>query len=196
MIIKEIDFLSPPVTFYHKGSLSHSSLISGLLSALAFLVILCFGVFYSLDLINHKNPTAFYFNRFTEDAGYIPVNSSSFSHFISIKLDNIIDTKEGIDFSIFRIIGIEQYFTTYLTNRNLSLYDHWIYGFCNENDIKGLEKIEKPDFFNRSACIKKYFDITTQKYYDIGDENFKWPKMAHGTYNPNSKFYNIIVEKC
>ena len=80
MIFKEIDFLSPPVTFYHKGSLSHSSVISGLLSALAFLVILAFGIFYSLDLIKHRNPTAFFFNRFTEDAGYFPVNSSSYKY--------------------------------------------------------------------------------------------------------------------
>ena len=79
MIIKEIDFLSPPVTFYHKGSLSHSSIVSGLLSAFALLIILAFGIFYSLDLINHKNPTAFFFNRFIEDAGYFPVNSSFFS---------------------------------------------------------------------------------------------------------------------
>ena len=197
MIFKEIDFLSPPVTFYHKGSLSHSSVISGLLSALAFLVILAFGIFYSLDLIKHRNPTAFFFNRFTEDAGYFPVNSSSFFHFISIKLDESIDKEEGIDFSIFRIIGIEKYFTTYLTNRNLTLYDHWVYGLCEEEkDLQGIENVVKPDFFNRSACIRKYFNSTTQKYYDIGDENFQWPKMAHGTYNPDSKFYNIFVEKC
>ena len=196
MIIKEIDFLSPPVTFYHKGSLSHSSIASGLLSAFSLVIILAFGIFYSLDLINHKNPTAFFFNRFIEDAGYFPANSSSFFHFISIKLDDKFDLQEGMDFGTFRIIGIEKYLAEYLTNRNLKDYNHWVYGLCTEEDAKGLEKIVKPDFFNRSACIKKYFNTSTQMYYDIGNENFKWPKMAHGTYNPNSKFYNIAVEKC
>lgn len=196
MIFKELDFLSPPVTFYHKGSLSHSSVVSGLLSAFALMVILAFGIFYSLDLIKHLNPTAFFFNRFIEDAGYFPANSSSFFHFISIKLDAKLNLEEGIDFSTFRIIGIEKYFTDYLTNRNIYDYDHWVYGLCEEKDIKGLENLKKPDFYTNSGCIRKYFNSTTQKYYDIGNENFKWPKMAHGTYNPENKFYNIIVEKC
>ena len=196
MIFKEIDFLSPPVTFYHKGSLSHSSIASGLLSIFAFLIILAFGIYYSLDLIYHKNPTAFFFNRFIEDAGYFPTNSSSFFHFLSMKLDDKFDTEEGIDFETFRIIGIEKYFTDYLANRNINDFDHWVYGKCKEEDVKGLEKISKPNFFNRSGCIRKYFNSSTQTYYDIGDENFKWPKMAHGTYNPKSKFYNIVVEKC
>ena len=197
MIFKEIDFLSPPVTFYHKGSLSHSSVVSGLLSIFAFIIILTFGIFYSLDLIYHKNPTAFFFSRFTEDAGYFPANSSSFFHFISIKLDDTFNIPEGMDFGTFRIVGIEKYFTDYLKNRDLNHYDHWVYSKCEEEkDAKGLEKITKPDFFTRSACIRKYFNSTTQTYYDIGNENFKWPKMAHGTYNPDNKFYNIVVERC
>ena len=64
MILKEIDFLSPPVTFYHKGSLSHSSVVSGLLSIFVFIIILTFGIFYSLDLVYLKNTTYFFFNRF------------------------------------------------------------------------------------------------------------------------------------
>ena len=55
--------------------------------------------------------------------------------------------------------------------------------------------MDKYNKINRSACIKKYFNSSTQTYYDIGNENFKCPKMAHGTYNPKSKFYNIAVEK-
>ena len=59
-----------------------------------------------------------------------------------------------------------------------------------------LEHLKKPDFYLNSGCIKKYFNSTIQEYYDIEKKNFKWPKMAHGTYNPEHKFYNIIVERC
>ena len=148
-------------------------------------------------MIYHRNPSKFFFNRFIEDAGYFPVNSSAFFHFISTKLNEKCNIQEGIDFPKFRIIGIEKYLTDYLTNRNIYDYDLLVYGLCEEEkDLKGLENLEIPDFFNRSGYIRKYFNTTTQKYYDIGNENFKWPKMAHGTYNPKSKFYNIIVEKC
>ena len=57
-----------------------------------------------------------FFNGFTEDAGYMPVNSSVFFHFINMKLDEAINNEEGMNFSVFRIIGKEKYFITYLTN--------------------------------------------------------------------------------
>ena len=32
MFLKKIDFISPEITLYYKGSLSHSSIISGIIS--------------------------------------------------------------------------------------------------------------------------------------------------------------------
>ena len=37
--------------------------------------------------------------------------------------------------------------------------------------------------FEKSACIKKYFNNSTKNYSDIGDSNFEWPKIDHGTFN-------------
>ena len=72
-----------------------------------------------------------------------------------------------------------------------------VYGFCNkETDIKGINDIVTQNYFSKSACIRKYFNSTEQKYYNTNDTNFKWPKMAHGIFNPNNKFYNIILIKC
>jgi len=51
-------------------------------------------------------------------------------------------------------------------------------------------------FFTKSACIRKYFDSSTQNYYEIGDKNFRWPTLEHGTFNPKNKNYNLIVYKC
>ena len=98
---------------------------------------------------------------------------------------------------MFRIIGLEDYFEFYLNDNNLSHYDHWLYGKCNNIiDIEELGNVIQYDFFENSACIRKYFNKEEQKYYNIGDPKFRWPVIAHGTYNDKAKLYNIIAEKC
>ena len=103
----------------------------------------------------------------------------------------------GVDFQNFRIIVIEDYFGNYLLDRNLSNYNHWIYGLCNnESDTQGISYLIQYNFYEKSACIRKYYDKTDKQYYDTGDTKFRWPVMAHGTFNKNSKFYAIILERC
>ena len=81
--------------------------------------------------------------------------------------------------------------------KDLSKYNHWLYGFCNkEIDIKGIENLVTQHFFSTSACIRKYYDSSSHKYYEVGDKNFRWPKIAHGTFNPQQQFYCIILIKC
>ena len=48
----------------------------------------------------------------------------------------------------------------------------------------------------KSACIKKYYDISTKQYYSTEHPKFRWPKMSHGTFNPKKEFYTIILKKC
>ena len=52
------------------------------------------------------------------------------------------------------------------------------------------------DFFTKSACIRKYYDSSSHNYYEVGDKNFRWPTVAHGTFNPRQKFYSLILIKC
>ena len=197
MIFKQLDYLSPSVTFYHKGFLSHSSILSGILSIISFIIIIVFSIYFSLDIIKRQNPTAFYFNRFVEDADIIPLNSSSLFHFISLSLYNGIGGDNGVDFRSFRIIGLDTYYQNYSKNKNLSNYNHWLYGLCNnESDTNGISHLINVDFFNKSACIKKYFNSTEQKYYNTNDPKFIWPIIAHGTFNSNNSFYSIILERC
>ena len=100
--------------------------------------------------------------------------------------------ESGVDFRSFRIIGFETYYTVYL-NKNLTTLDHWIYGLCNkETDTKGIENLVDYDFFNKSACIRKYFNSSEQKYYDIGDPKFKWPTLEHGTYHPENTIFQLF----
>ncbi len=174
MFIKRLDYISPPVTFYHQGYLSHSSILSGMLSIIAIILIVCLGIYFSLELIERQNPKAFSFNSFVDDAGIYPLNASSLFHFISIATfyTSYINT-EGVDFTSFRIIGFETYYEFYLYQGNLSSFDHWLYGKCNNiTDTKGISHLVNYDFFERSACIKKYFSTADQKYYNIEDHNF------------------------
>ena len=197
MFIRQIDYLSPTITFYHKGILSHSSIISGILTIISFVIIISIAVYFSLDIIKRKNPQAFYFNKYVEDSGIFPFNSSSFFHFISLSNNpsEILDV--GVDFTVFRVIGIDTYFHLYLEHKNLSKIDHWLYGFCNnDTDTKGIGHLITHNFFNNSACIRKYFNANEQKYYETDDPKFKWPTIAHGTYNLQNKFYSIVIEKC
>ena len=198
MFIKRLDFLSPPITFYHQGLLFHSSFVSGILSIISIVFIFNYILYYSMELIQKKNPKSFSYSTFIEDSGIFPMNSSSLFHFISVSSKENDLTNKGIDFSLFRIIGLEDYFQIYLNdNNNLSNYNHWLYGKCNGIiDNEELGNLIQFDFFERSACIIKYFNKEEQKYYNIGDPKFRWPIIAHGTYSNNVKLYNIIVEKC
>ena len=197
MIFKKVDFLSPPVTLYNHGVLSHSSAMSGVLYIISLLIIFGFGLYYFLKLIKREEPEAFFYNHFIEDAGEFTLNSSSLFHYISLYNVKDPDSFKGFDFESFRLVGIDTYLSYYEADKNLSNFDHWLYGFCNnESDTKGISHLTTHDFLTSSACIKKYFNSSEQKYYDTNDTNFRWPKMAHGTYNSDKEFYVVFMEKC
>ena len=197
MFIKKLDYLSPPVTFYYQGSLSHSSIVSGIISIISILLLFIQIVYYTLDIINRKGVNAFYFNTFRKDVGIYPCNASSFFHFISLGEIGADYWREGVDFTRYRILGFETYFTNYLKDKNLSKYDHWLYGICNnDTDTKGIGHLIYYQYYENSACIRKYFSSNDQKYYDTSDPKFRWPIIAHGTFHENNIFYNIIIEGC
>ena len=103
----------------------------------------------------------------------------------------------GIDFTTFNVIGFEDYYEAYLYNKNLTNYDHWLYGRCNnQTDTEGISYLINYEFFESSACIRKYFNRIDQKYYNTGDPKFRWPIISNGTYNRIYKLYNIVVERC
>jgi hypothetical protein len=197
MVIKKLDVLSPPVTFYYKGVLSHPSFVSGIISIIAFIIIMFFAVYYSLFVIMRKNPKTYYFSSFTNDAGVFPINSSSFFHFISMSEDSDNPTDKGVNFENFRILGFDIYYYYAYINGSINNFDHWLYGYCNnDSDIDGISNLINQQYFEKSACIRKYFSQKDQKYYDTGNINFKWPEMAHGTYNKNKTYYSVVLEKC
>ena len=133
MFLNIIDFIAPRITLFNNKLLNHSSFSAIILSILTIIIIITFSIIFSLDFIFHKNPTAFYYKRYIDDVGLFPLNSSSLFHFISFfKEEGDID----YDDSFLTIIGvelIEEKIYEYKFNR--TLYNHWIYGSCNLNDI-------------------------------------------------------------
>ena len=197
MFIRSLDYLSPPITFYYQGSLSHSSIVSGILSIISFILIIAIAIYFSLDIIKRQNPTAFYYNRYIEDSGIFPMNSSSLFHFISVGLESNNYKDNGVDFNSFRVFGIEEYYTYYLNDTNINHFNHWLYGPCiNGVDNEGISDLITQSYFEKSACIRKFYDMDKRRYFNIGESGFRWPEMAHGTYNENSQYYTIFLERC
>jgi hypothetical protein len=76
MIFRSIDFLTLRITLYQQGYSSHTSICSGIISLITAIVIILLGVYYSIDFIDRKKPSGYYFQRFVENAGIFPINSS------------------------------------------------------------------------------------------------------------------------
>jgi len=199
MILKKFDFISPEITLFYKGSLSHSSIISGIISLVSCFFIISATVYYFLSLVNRERdcPKIAINEQYIEDAGTFPINSSSLFHYMSIVEDSKQPTDESFDFTIFNLIGLETYIKDFEYDNDLTKYNHWLYGFCNkEKDLKGIENLKIKDFFPKAACIRKYYDSNSKKYYEVEDRNFRWPVMSHGTCHPKKTFYTLILHKC
>ena len=196
-LVKRLDFLSQAITLFYQGNPSHPSTFSGILSIITLVSILSFSIYHLIHLFNREKelPKSTTFTYFIEDAPLTPLNSSSLFHFISLKSLKNKDY-EGFDFSYFNIIGIYNDVSNYESDKNITNYDHWLYGLCNEDDITNIKDIATQDFFKSSACIRKYFDSNNKIYYDTNNPNFKWPSLSHGTFNPKNIYYSIIIKIC
>jgi hypothetical protein len=174
----------------------HSSIFSGILTIIVYIIIFIFGIFYALEFINKKNPTAFFFNKYIEDTGIFPLNSSSLFHYIQLRT-TLEKDEDSIDFNSVRIVGIQDITIDNFHSTNLESVPHWIYGLCNNTtDTKGIGYLITSETYLNCACIRKYYNPNTRKYYDTQSKDFVWPILAHGMSNQNSKFYGLIVEKC
>ena len=196
MFIRKLDFLSPAITLYYKGDNSHSSIFSGVLTIIVYSICFTFAIFYAIQFFKKANPRVCYYNRYVEDAGEFPVNSSSMFNFIQI-LDTVKNTPSPVDFDLLTIIGLEETVDIYQDKNNLTEYNHWLYGKCNNStDVVGINSLINFEFFTESACIRKYYNKEEKKYYNTNEKGFIWPNILHGCSHPNRTFYGIIVEKC
>jgi len=195
MFLKKCDSLSPPITLHFKGELKHSSIFSAILTIILKVIEASFALYYIVQFFKKSNPIIYFYNRYADEKDIFPLNSSSMFHFINIPNTNTHENEE-IDFDSIRIIGLEKSIEVYMPDNDLKKYIHWIYGPCNDNDSGNLKQFLKNDFPQKSACIRQYFDISTQKYYNTNEPNFKWPFIQKETSNKKSTNYGVIVEKC
>ena len=198
MSLKKFDFISPYITLYFKGEDRHSSIFSGILTIILYILVFGFSIYYTIIFVNKSNPTIYFYNRYVSDAGIFPFNSSSLFHFIRFA-DTINNENKEIDFESVTIFGIEESIDEYMSVKKIKNFNHWLYGECNINDAKNIEKVESlvnQKFPEKAACIRQYYDKNDDKYYDTNQENFKWPALTHGCANENAINYGIIIEKC
>ena len=198
MFLKKCDLISPPITLYFKGESSHVSIYSGILSIIAIIIVIISAIYYILEFIHRKSPKAYFYTRYIEDAGEFPLNSTQMFHFIQVTSQEN-NQKIPLDFQAFRIIGFDDaYPDEYMSDGEIAkIKDHWIYGNCNNNsDTKGISYLITQNYYEQSACIRKYYDATKKKYFNTGEEGFRWPVIKKGCSNPERTYYGLIMQRC
>ena len=198
MIFRNLDFLSPPITLYHKGRRKHSSVFSGIITIISYLIILAYIIYYLIDFIEKINPTTYFFNRYVEDAGIFHFNESSIFHYINL-IATSRDRSNEFDFNSIMIYGIQFIIETYINSIDIDSINHWEYALCNyDEDISNikLKNLIDKNIFNKSACIKKYYSSKEKRYFKKGESGFKFPTLEHGASHPNRTLYGIIIESC
>ena len=186
--------LSPKITLYYKQKKTHASVISGILTIIALSLIIIFTVMYFIRYENKENPTTYFFNRYIEDIGTFSLSENHFFNFVQL-VGSRREIKQ-IDFNKIEIVGVNR-----IINDNFSEEDfnksHWIYGKCDEEiDISNIKDLLDDEGFDKSACLKKYYNKETKQYYNIYDKNFEWPSIKHGASHINVTFFGVIIKRC
>ena len=195
MFLRATDMLSPKITLYYKQKNTHNSIISGILTIIAYVLILVYAFIFTIKYINKENPSAYYFNRYVEDVGNFSFKSSHFFNYLQLLNSGNTETID-IDFTKIEIIGINTTLETFFENKEN--FSFWVYSKCdNETKIDDIEYLLNNDEnYLKSACLKKFYNNDKRKYYDINDANFEWPVIKYGASNPNGTFYGVIIRKC
>lgn len=188
------DIISPDITLYFNHSKKHSSFISKALSLFSFLSILSISGIILKDFFSKKHPNAFYYNKFMNDTGVFYLNQTGIFHSLTFLSEVKYDPRA------ISIIGLRNVHSFgFFMDSNPYSYDHWIYDLC---DIKTfpceiMDSISGYiDTFERGVCISRFYNKTTNSVIDTNDPNFVYPSIEHGSINPDSVFYGMMIQMC
>ena len=198
MFFKKFDFISPEITLYYRGDDRHSSIPSAIISLICLLLIITMSIYVSLDFLLKRNPTAFYYHNYSDDLGIYYLNASNFFHFVNFEfIENHFS--QTIDLKSFSIIGVQVKDATFISNNIPTEYDHYIYELCDKNDAINLYEYMDETilyYFNKSYCIKKFYNSSTKTIISYTNENFNYPYLIHGAKRNDYIDYGIYIQKC
>ena len=190
------DIVSPPITLFYRSKSQHTSIPGLLISIISIAFLTVVSIIISLDFFFKRNPNAYTYKRYIEDAGKFYFNSSGIFHFVTFgeDIENFIYDKRA-----FSLIGVRTTDNVILENNNEEIYDHWIYDYCDDDANETYKYIKENGFnkrYEKAFCIKKFYNSTTQEIIDINNINFQYPQLAHGNSNPNEILYGIFLQRC
>jgi len=197
MFIKNFDLFSNQITLFFNHNDKHSSIFSGILSIIYFIIIFYFCILFSLDFLLKRNPNAFFYKRYVNEVGKFTLDPNGIFHFISFNSDKEYGIE--IDKRAFTIIGVTENDSIMQEKNNITLYDHWIYESCDQVDVMKLKKYftsEIKEYYFNSLCIKKFYNKTTKKIILKGKNDFPFPFLEHGSSKLNNKIYGIYIQMC
>ena len=197
MFFKKFDFISPEITLYYRGDDRHSSIPSAIISLICLILIIAMAIYVSLDFLL-KRPTAFYYHNYSDDLGIYYLNATNFFHFVNFEFIENHNSKT-IDLKSFSIIGVQIKDATFISNNNPTKYDHYIYELCDKNDAINLYEYMDDAvlyYFNKSYCIKKFYNSSTKTIISYTNENFNYPYLIHGAKRNDYIDYGIYIQRC
>jgi hypothetical protein len=196
MFLKNFDFISPEITLFHLEKERHSSLFSGIVSLLLIIFGAALAVIFSLDLIERKNPVAYYSKTWEKDIGSFPLDENHFFHFLTIFTQSFPYINE-YNSSIINFFGFMNYNKSVFLNGEIDDFNHWIYQICTEEELERIKEYKDfSDYGFTRLCIKYYYNNDTKKYYHYTNKEFIWPNVNHGIENENFTTYTIVMAKC
>ena len=179
MFLKSLDVISTSNCIYFRGMKSHPTKFAGMLSILAYGLVVFFLVYFSLDVFKKQNPTSYFYKKFIPDAGYFYLNTTSMFHYLQLLHAN--DTVI-MDPDCWAVFGSDEYIDHFLEDYELDTEIHYVYDLCTKDDIVGFEDIveEDPQFYI-SYCIRYKWFPDEKKLISTSDPEFVWPNIRHGT---------------
>lgn len=192
MYIRALDFLSPRITLYYKGEFRHKNIISGILTVISYLLIVVLSIIFLVELFDKSKPTAFFSNRFIEDGGLFPLDSSE-------KYKSIFHYYEVIDFGVMPDKNYNR-FLRITAKDDPNMLSYWLYDFCELSDLGSFADEDAfttfKQVYNEKLCLKYFWDDDAKKFIKKDDPSFRYPSVNHGMNNPAYTYYFSSVDLC